>query len=57
MDPNRWQRVSEYEWRVEPHGAMRAPAMIFATEALLRDMDDKVYDQVTNVAALPGIVG
>ena len=57
MDTNRWQRVSEYEWRVEPHGAMRAPAIIFATEALLRDMDDKVYDQVTNVAALPGIVG
>jgi tRNA-splicing ligase RtcB len=34
---------------------MRVPAIIYATEPLLRDMDDKVYEQVTNVATLPGI--
>ena len=35
---------------------MRVPAIIYADEALIRDMDDKVYDQAVNVATLPGIV-
>jgi tRNA-splicing ligase RtcB len=35
---------------------MRVPAVIYATEALIHEMDDKVYEQVTNVATLPGIV-
>jgi tRNA-splicing ligase RtcB (3'-phosphate/5'-hydroxy nucleic acid ligase) len=56
MDPSRFTQVSPTQWRVAPHGRMRVPAVIFADEALLREMDDKVYEQVTNVAALPGIV-
>ena len=43
-------------WRVEPSGSMRVPAIIYAGEDLIRDMDDKVYEQATNVARLPGIV-
>jgi tRNA-splicing ligase RtcB len=35
---------------------MRVPAVVFATEDLIRGMDDKVFQQITNVAALPGIV-
>lgn len=35
---------------------MTVPGIIFATEALIQGMDDKVYDQVSNVAMLPGIV-
>jgi tRNA-splicing ligase RtcB len=35
---------------------MRVPAIIYADEALIRDMDDKVGEQATNVATLPGIV-
>jgi tRNA-splicing ligase RtcB len=34
---------------------MRVPGVIYATEALVRDMDHKVYEQVANVATLPGI--
>lgn len=34
---------------------MRVPAVIFATEDLIEDMDDKVFEQATNVAKLPGI--
>ncbi|MBW7850030.1 MAG: RtcB family protein [Rhodospirillales bacterium] len=56
MDPSRFTRLSDYAWQVEPFGAMRVPAVIFADEALLRAMDDKVFEQATNVAALPGIV-
>src|SRR5665647_670473 len=56
MDPARFTRMDETTWRVEPHGAMRVPAIIYADEQLIRAMDDKVYDQATNVATLPGIV-
>ncbi len=56
MDLSLLTRKAEYEWWVEPQSKMRVPAVIYATEALLRDMDHKVYEQVTNVATLPGIV-
>jgi tRNA-splicing ligase RtcB len=56
MDLNLFTRRSEVEWEIAPRGAMRVPAVIYASEALVREMDRKVYEQVTNVAALPGIV-
>lgn len=56
MDPARFTRVDSTTWRVDPRGAMRVPAIIYADENLIRDMDDKVYDQAVNVATLPGIV-
>ena len=56
MDPARFTRVDDTTLRVEPHGAMRVPAIIYADEQLIRDMDDKVYEQAVNVAMLPGIV-
>ncbi len=40
---------------IEPHGKMRVPGVLFASEPLVRAMDHKVYEQVTNVATLPGI--
>lgn len=56
MDLTKLERVSPYEWRVAPHGAMRVPAVFYADEALVRDMDEKVLEQAVNVATLPGIV-
>jgi tRNA-splicing ligase RtcB len=50
-------RESEYRWVIEPDGPMRVPAVLFADDELIRDMDDKVRQQICNVAALPGIVG
>ena len=35
---------------------MRVPAILYADEALLREMDEKVAEQIGNVATLPGIV-
>ncbi|MBI4392133.1 MAG: RtcB family protein [candidate division NC10 bacterium] len=35
---------------------MRVPARLYASEALLAQMDKNVFEQVTNVACLPGIV-
>jgi tRNA-splicing ligase RtcB len=56
MDLARFTRVDDTTWRIEPQGAMRVPAIIYADENLIRDMDDKVYEQAVNVAMLPGIV-
>jgi len=56
MDTSLLTRKSAYEWRIAPFGKMRVPAVIYASEALVRDMDMKVYEQVTNVAMLRGIV-
>jgi tRNA-splicing ligase RtcB len=56
MDLSLFVRHDETRWEIAPHGAMRVPAVIYATEELIRAMDDKVYEQVTNVATLPGIV-
>jgi tRNA-splicing ligase RtcB len=56
MDLSRLRQKGESEWWIEPFGKMRVPAIIYATEPLIRDMDEKVHEQVTNVATLPGIV-
>lgn len=57
MDLARLRRRSAYAWEIAAQGAMRVPAVIYASEALIRDMDAKVYEQAVNVAMLPGIVG
>jgi tRNA-splicing ligase RtcB len=56
VDLSTLTRTSDTEWRIEPHGRMRVPGVLYGTEALVRDMDEKVYQQVVNVATLPGIV-
>ncbi len=56
MDITLFSRHTDYEWEIAPHGAMRVPAVIYADETLIRAMDNKVYEQVCNIAALPGIV-
>src|SRR4029450_719066 len=51
------QRVSEVVWELPTSykAGMRVPARIYGTEKLIQTMDDAVYDQITNVATLPGI--
>ncbi len=56
METKRFKRRSDYEWLVEPFGKMRVPAIIYADEPLINAMDEKVCEQATNVAGLPGIV-
>ena len=51
------ERVAETVWEipVSYKAGMRVPARIYGTEKVIREMDDAVYDQITNVATLPGI--
>jgi tRNA-splicing ligase RtcB len=56
MDLARLTRINDFAWQLPKRGAMRVPGVIYADETLVRAMDDKVAEQVANVAALPGIV-
>ncbi len=56
MDINALTKLTDTQWRNEPKGAMRVPAVIFGSEPLIREMDEKVLEQAVNVASLPGIV-
>ncbi|KTD37419.1 replication factor C subunit (activator I) [Legionella moravica] len=57
MDLNLLNKINEFEWQIPKHGSMLVPAVLYASEELIADMDMKVYEQLTNVAGLPGIVG
>jgi tRNA-splicing ligase RtcB (3'-phosphate/5'-hydroxy nucleic acid ligase) len=50
-------RVAENIWEIAPDqkAGMRVPARIVASEKLIQQMDEGVFNQVTNVACLPGI--
>jgi tRNA-splicing ligase RtcB len=56
--PSELIKISDTVWElpITYKPGMRVPARIFATEKLLREMDDGVFEQVANVAFLPGIV-
>lgn len=51
--------VAPATWDIPPSAkaGMQVPARIFASRDILEAMDDGVFEQVTNVALLPGIVG
>lgn len=56
MDIAKLKQRGEFEWELPQAGRMRVPGIIFASRELVAAMDDKVAEQVANVAALPGIV-
>ncbi len=56
MDPGILKKIAPNTFELEQTGAMRVPGILFADEALLREMEDKVLEQIGNVATLPGIV-
>jgi len=56
--PEQIRRISDTVWELPTSykAGMLVPARIWATEELLAGMDPGVFDQVTNVATLRGIV-
>lgn len=56
MDLTRLHQIDDFSWQIAKSGQMRVPGVIFASRDLIQQMDDKVYEQVVNVASLPGIV-
>ncbi|MGB9475564.1 MAG: RtcB family protein [Candidatus Udaeobacter sp.] len=51
------QKISDTVWELLAtyKRGMRVRVRIIATEKLVREMDDAVYQQISNVATLPGI--
>jgi tRNA-splicing ligase RtcB (3'-phosphate/5'-hydroxy nucleic acid ligase) len=58
MDVARLRPIDAWTWTVPRRdGESRAEIRLYADAALLGAMDDKVLEQITNVARLPGLVG
>ena len=58
MDMSRLQKIDACSWSVPLRaGEKRAPVILYGSQSLLASMDDKVLEQITNVACLPGLVG
>ncbi len=54
----RIRKLDDYRWIVEKEKGMRVEGLVYATEKLLKKMEeDQALKQVANVAHLPGIVG
>src|SRR5438045_1369986 len=51
------KKISDTVWELPAsyRENMRVPARIIATEKLVREMEETVYQQISNVAMLPGI--
>jgi tRNA-splicing ligase RtcB len=56
MDIGQFKQIDATTWQIPAKGNMRVPAIIYADLPLMQAMDQKVYEQITNVARLPGIV-
>jgi len=57
--PENLKKISDTIWEIPASykSGMRVPARIYASGKLLGAMDEGVFNQITNVAALPGIRG
>jgi tRNA-splicing ligase RtcB len=55
MELSKLKKEKDYEWTISRSGDMKVPAVIYASQDLMEEMDEKVYEQITNVASLPGI--
>jgi tRNA-splicing ligase RtcB len=57
MNKEKFQKISENIWEIPTNfkPGMIVPARILSSTTLIDGIDDKVIDQITNVACLPGI--
>ncbi len=55
--PKETVKIDDYTWEIPKtyKKGMQVPARVIATQKLLKSMDGQVFDQLTNVACLPGI--
>lgn len=56
MEIKTLKKVNDYQWEIPKTGEMLVPGRVFGDEKLVTEMDEKVREQVTNVACLPGIL-
>ena len=58
MNSQQLQQLHAYLWTLpKAAGEKRAEVLLYGNKPLLESMDDKVLQQIANVAALPGLAG
>src|SRR5574339_363277 len=58
MKLDQLQRTADCQWTLAERGTdHRAPVVLYGSKELLAEMDEKVMEQITNVARLPGLAG
>jgi len=58
MNIQQLEQINAYSWRLpHPVEEKRSEVLLYGSEVLLETMDDKVLEQIRNVAMLPGLVG
>ncbi|MFW5747521.1 MAG: RtcB family protein, partial [bacterium] len=57
MIPGYIRKLTDTLWEISPDykTGMTVPARVYGTERLVSSMEEGVFDQLTNVACLPGI--
>ncbi len=57
MNKSKYEKITENIWEIpiEFKAGMNVPARIYSSADLIDGIDDRVIDQITNVACLPGI--
>ncbi|MEK6924634.1 MAG: RtcB family protein [Nanoarchaeota archaeon] len=52
------KKINEYTWEIPKENGMKVPGRIFASEKLFEKIkNDLTFEQIKNVAKLPGIIG
>ncbi len=58
MNIQQLEQIDSYRWRLPPLAhKKRSEVLFYGSETLLQAMDEKVLEQIRNVAMLPGLVG
>ena len=58
MDMSRLKQIDAYRWTLpQTGGVQRSDVTLYGSRELLASMDDKVLEQIANVAQLPGLAG
>src|SRR5919197_2414498 len=58
VDLDRLQALDEVRWTLPLRpGEVRGPVVLYGSRPLVASMEDKVLEQIANVAKLPGLVG
>lgn len=54
MDMSQLKKIDDFRWTLSDNNP---PVIFYGSKDLLSNMDEKVREQITNVATLPGLVG
>ena len=54
MELKNLKKQSDYQWLIEPTGKMRVPAIIYADETLIKEMEASIAEADKFITAMAG---